>query len=85
MLSQDRFNDSGWGLCVCVPVSTRDRGSPLHVAIRPPEGGVKMASYALVDQVRTLDRSRLLERWGAVDVATHARVVALLARVIAPV
>ncbi|CAN5282065.1 hypothetical protein BH20ACT16_BH20ACT16_13810 [soil metagenome] len=83
MISRAAVNASGWGLCVCVPLTTRDRGSPLHVAVAPPDGGVRLASYALVDQVRAIDRSRLVERWGIVGVETHQRIVSLL-RVVAP-
>ncbi len=41
------------------------------------------ASYALVDQVRSLDRSRLVERWGRVDLTTHQRIGSLLLRIVA--
>jgi mRNA-degrading endonuclease toxin of MazEF toxin-antitoxin module len=42
------------------PWTTRDCGSPLHVEASPPEGGLRARSFALVDQVRSLDRSRLI-------------------------
>jgi hypothetical protein len=44
------------------PWSTRDCGSPLHVEASPPEGCLRARSFALVE-VRSLDRSRLIERW----------------------
>jgi mRNA interferase MazF len=84
VLSRNDFNASGWGTCVCVPLSTRDRGSPLHVEIVPPEGGLRARSRALVDQVRTIDRTRLTERWGVVDPETHTRIVSLLVAIVAP-
>lgn len=84
VISRDAFNAAGWRLCLCVPLSTRDRGSPLHVRVDPPEGGVRASSFALVDQVRALDRSRLVSRWGTVDPETHRRIAALLLRVVAP-
>jgi len=84
VISRAAFNASGWGLCLCVPLTTRDRGSPLHVEIVPPEGGVRQKSFALVDQVRAVDRSRLVERWGSVDAETHRRIAAILLRVVAP-
>ena len=83
VISRDAFNAAGWRLCLCVPLSTRDRGSPLHVKIESPEGGVRTTSFALVDQVRALDRSRLLDRWGAVAFATHREMVSLLLRIVA--
>jgi len=54
------------------------------VQIDAPEGGVRATSFALVDQVRALDRSRLATRWGAVDPATHRQIAALLLRIVAP-
>ena len=84
VISRDAFNAAGWGLCLCVPLSTRDRGSPLHVRIEPPEGGVRVTSFALVDQVRALDRSRLRHHWGAVEPATHRQMASLLLRIMAP-
>jgi mRNA interferase MazF len=84
VISREAFNAAGWRLCVCVPLTTRRRGSPLHVEIAPPEGGVRSASFALVDQVRSLDRSRLIERLGAVDDHTLRRIASLLLRIVAP-
>jgi mRNA interferase MazF len=84
VISRDAFNAAGWRLCLCIPLSTRDRSSPLHVRVEPPEGGVRATSFALVDQVRALDRSRLTTRWGAIDPATHRQIAALLLRIVAP-
>ena len=84
IVSRDELNRSGWSLCFGVPLSTRDRGSPLHVEVAPPEGGVRTTSYALVDQMRALDRSRLVERWGAVEPETHRRIAAIVLRIVAP-
>lgn len=84
VISRDALNAAGWRLCVCVPLSARDRGSPLHVRIDPPEGGVRSPSFALVDRVRAVDRSRLTDRWGVVEPATHRRIASLLLRIVAP-
>jgi mRNA-degrading endonuclease toxin of MazEF toxin-antitoxin module len=45
---------------------------------------VRSASFALVDQVRSLDRSRLIKRLGAVDDHTLRRIASLLLRIVAP-
>jgi len=84
VISRDAFNRAGWRLCLCVPLSTRDRGSPLHLRIEPPEGGLRATSFALIDQVRALDRSRLQEHWGAVHPDTHRQMASLLLRIVAP-
>lgn len=84
VLSREALNSAGWGLCICVPLTTRDRGSPLHVEVAPPEGGLRHRSFALTDQVRALNRTRLKKRLGEVKPETHARIASLLARAIAP-
>src|SRR5215204_5489395 len=55
---------------LALPLTTRDRGSPLHIAIVPPEAGVRSASFAMPEQLRVIDRSRLVEHWGRVSAAT---------------
>jgi mRNA interferase MazF len=57
-------------LVIVVPLTTRDRGSPLHVPIQPPEAGVRQASWIVPEQVRAADRRRLVRRWGHVSAMT---------------
>jgi len=45
---------------------------------------VRKPSFALVDRIRALDRSRLADRWGAIESATHRQIATLLLRIIAP-
>jgi len=62
-----------------------DTGSGVAAArADQPAGGVRATSFALVDQVRALDRSRLALRWGAIDPATHRQIAALRLRILAP-
>ena len=64
------INAGPWPLVVVVPLTTRDRGIPLHVSVEPPDGGVRAYSVALVEQIHAADRQRLVERWGRVSPAT---------------
>lgn len=64
MVSADHFNHGGSGLVIVVPFTTTVRGVPLHVAVVPPEGGLRERSFAMCEQVRALAHSRLVERWG---------------------
>jgi mRNA interferase MazF len=51
------------------------RGIPIHIELRPPEGGVKEVSYAMCDQIRTVSIvARFVERWGAVEAATMRKI-----------
>jgi len=47
---------------------------PTEVPVRPPEGGLTRGSVVLLNQVRTLDKRRLVERWGSLDPETMQRV-----------
>jgi mRNA interferase MazF len=39
----------------------------MHVALDPPEGGLKMRSYVMPDHVRSVSTSRLTTRLGAIS------------------
>jgi mRNA interferase MazF len=47
---------------------------PTEVLITPPEGGLTTASVALLNQIRSIDRQRLMRRLGRVSAATMERV-----------
>jgi mRNA interferase MazF len=47
---------------------------PTEVLIQPPEGGLTIASVALLNQVRSIDKRRLLRRLGVLAPATMERV-----------
>ena len=37
-----------------MPFTTRRRGVPIHVEVRPPDGGLRDVSFAMCEQVRSL-------------------------------
>jgi mRNA interferase MazF len=47
---------------------------PTEVHIAPPEGGLTTASVVLLNQMRSIDRRRLVRRLGRVSAATMERV-----------
>jgi mRNA interferase MazF len=61
-------------LVVVVPVTSVAKGIPFHVPVSPPEGGVRQLSFVKCEDVRSISRSRLRERWGAVAAQTMAAV-----------
>jgi mRNA interferase MazF len=69
VVSSDAINAGPWPLVVVVPLTTHDRGMPLHVALDPPDGGLRSRSVALVEQIHAVDRLRLVERWGRVSLS----------------
>ena len=68
--SVDPFNGGLSGLVVVPPITSRLRNIPLHIEVRPPEGGLSTPSAILCDAVRSIDRRRLVARWGTVAPAT---------------
>lgn len=74
VVSADPFNTSPADLLVVVPLTTRKRGIPLHVEIKPPEGGLKKTSYIMCENIRSTAKDRLNDRWGAVSDQTLRQV-----------
>lgn len=70
VVSDDTFNQGPAGLVLVVPVTSRHKGIPIHVAIDPPEGGLKVRSYAKPEDLRSVSVNRLNHRWGAISTAT---------------
>ncbi len=74
VVSVDEFNHGPADLVVVVPLTTKDKGIPFHVGIRPPEGGVDRPSYIKCEDVRSVSKERLVEQLGSVDAGTLAQV-----------
>jgi len=82
-VSVDQLGGGPSELAIVVPLTRTDHGQRLHVAIDPPDGGVRQRSFAMPEMVRSLSRDRLVERWGTLADATLveiARRVRLLVR-----
>jgi mRNA interferase MazF len=69
---------AGYDLVVEVPTTRTRRELPTHVAIDPPEGGLRFPSFAMCEYVRSVSVERLLERWGSVTPATLAAIELIL-------
>jgi mRNA interferase MazF len=70
IVSVDLFNNGPAGLVVVLPVTSRPKGVPLHVAVEPPEGGLRQRSFVKCEDIRSVSTDRLAERWGAVAPGT---------------
>ncbi|MBD3371353.1 MAG: type II toxin-antitoxin system PemK/MazF family toxin [Candidatus Coatesbacteria bacterium] len=78
VLSADIFNNGPAGLLIIAPITTSDKGYPLHHPIQPPEGGLVAASYIMVDQLRTISKQRLIHILGNVSSVTLEKVEGLV-------
>jgi mRNA interferase MazF len=74
IVSHNTFNRGSAELVIVVPLTGTNRGIPLHVAIQPPEGGVKKSRFAKCEDVRSVSKERLSKRWGSVSASTLAAV-----------
>jgi mRNA interferase MazF len=59
VVSVDRFNAGRAGVVFMVPFTTRERGIPTHVEVRPPAGGLREVSWARCEDLRSLSVERL--------------------------
>lgn len=72
--SVDAFNHGPAALVVVLPVTSRSKGVPLHVAVDPPEGGLTVRSCVKCEDVRSVARERLIRRLGSVSSRTIQQV-----------
>jgi len=57
-------------MVVVIPLTTRDKVIPFPVKLAPPEGGVKSISFLKCEDVRSISKERLIERWGRISPET---------------
>lgn len=79
IVSTDAFTHGPAGLVFVLPLTSTDRGIPIHIPIHPPEGGVTVHSFILCDALRSISTERLTSQaWGRVTSKTMRRVEANL-------
>ncbi len=74
VVSVDPFNHGPAGLVILLPVTTRAKGIPFHVEVKPPEGGLKRVSFVKCEDVRSVAKERLTRRLGTVSATTLSAV-----------
>ena len=63
IVTNDVYNTHNWVVLI-MPLTSRDTAEYDQVLIQPPEGGLANPSVTLPDQLRAVDRSRLVEHLG---------------------
>ncbi|HTE19955.1 MAG TPA: type II toxin-antitoxin system PemK/MazF family toxin [Armatimonadota bacterium] len=69
IVSSDLYNRHNWVVLV-MPLTSDDTTEYDQVFIRPPEGGLTNPRVTLPDQLRAVDRQRLVRRLGHVSPET---------------
>jgi mRNA interferase MazF len=65
VVSTDRFNDGPAELVVVLPITSKAKGIPWHVALAAGRGtGLRTDSFAMVEAIRCVSRERLSKRLG---------------------
>jgi len=74
VVSVDPFNHGPAGLVIVLPITSKAKGIPLHVSIKPPEGGVRSTSYIKCEDVRSAAKERFARRLGMISPTAQAEV-----------
>jgi len=71
-------------MCVVFPITSRVRADiPLRITMVSPEGGLRVPSQILCEQIRSVLHGRIGERWGAVHPSTMSEVQRILKLILA--
>jgi mRNA interferase MazF len=70
VLSVDKFNAGPADLLIVLPITSKWKGQPLHVAISPPEAGLQTPSFVKPEDIRSISKQRLRQYCGAVSIQT---------------
>ncbi|SRR6266496_495957 len=73
VVTADVYNEHNWVILV-MPLTSRKTAEYDQVLILPPEGGVSNSSATLPDQLRAVDRKRLVKRLGSLSKETLLRI-----------
>ena len=73
VVTNDIYNEHNWVVLV-MPLTSRDNAEYDQTLIEPPEGGLSNRSVTLPDQIRAVDRQRLVTRLGTLSDATMREV-----------
>jgi mRNA interferase MazF len=63
VITSDVYNAHSW-VVIVMPLTSHDKAEYDQVLIQPPEGGLTNRSVTLPDQIRAVDRRRLIQRLG---------------------
>lgn len=67
IVSNNLLNKGPSGLVIVVPITSKEKKIPSHIRIDPPQGGVKLSSFAMCEQVRSISKNRLVKKLGKVQ------------------
>ena len=82
IISSNRFNQTPAELVIAIPITSKKKNIPLHVSVQPPYGGLKVISYLMCEQIRSISIERLDNYLGKIDEDTLIEVEGILKRLL---
>lgn len=79
VISETTFNRGPAKVVAVLPITSKPRGIISHVEIKPPEGSLKLTSFVMCEQVRTISQERLSKRVGVISSAKLKEIEGILA------
>ena len=70
VISDDMYNSGPAEKHIVVPVTSKNKHIPYHIEVTPLEGGLRMRSFLMCDDIRSVSRERLDEKLGEVSSET---------------
>jgi mRNA interferase MazF len=67
IISVDEFNNSYVSKVIAIPLTSKNKDIPLDVYLKPPDGGIIKESYIKIEDIRSLSKSRIIEKWGEIS------------------
>jgi mRNA interferase MazF len=83
VVSSDRFNQLPIGHCIVVPLTSRNRRLPHHIAVID-DGGLTRPSWAMCEAIRSLSVRWFSSLIGSADTSTTDAVIRQVSRWIEP-
>ena len=74
VVSVDKFNHGPAGLVIVLPITSKNKNQPIHVPVKPPEGGLSTISFIKCDDIRSVSKQRLKQFRGTVSAQTMVEV-----------
>jgi mRNA interferase MazF len=74
VVSVDKFNHGPAELVIVLPITSKNKNQPIHVSLKPPEGGVSTVSFIKCEDIRAVSKQRLKRFLGTVSPSTMADV-----------
>jgi mRNA interferase MazF len=66
VISVEPFNNSGLELVVVCPLTSRNKGFPTHVPVKPEETGLSRVSFIKTEDIKSISSGRFIKRLGIV-------------------